>query len=150
VALTLPAVAACLPSDPYATIAVSMDGSALQVRMADCPASAVKGAHILPEVMKDGILDTHVPALWQVSFAKPTVAGPITVGDKAPDGGTLDVALTAPLDPATEFLILFRFDDDWGPTEVFKPAELHDGRVRFSGVYLSHEEFDSRSACTKK
>ncbi|WP_433063015.1 hypothetical protein [Dactylosporangium sp. CS-033363] len=150
VVLALPAVSACLPSEPYSTIAVSMDGSALQVRMADCPASEVKGARIIPEVMNGNLLDTHVPALWQVSFAEPTVAGAITVGDAVPDGGTLDVALAVPLDPATEYVVIFRYSNDGEPAEVFKPAELHDGRVRFSGVYLSHEEFDNRSACSKQ
>ncbi|GAA2344813.1 hypothetical protein [Dactylosporangium salmoneum] len=148
--LALPAVTACM-GEPYSSVAIFMDGSVLQVRLADCPPSSVTVVRIIPlRTTHDNLLDENVPSVWQVSFPKPTVTGVVTVGDEAPPGGTLDVPLAAPLDPATEYVTLFRTGVHEQAYETFKPADLHDGRVRFNDAYVSHDEFERRSACTKK
>ncbi|MEV8515763.1 hypothetical protein [Dactylosporangium sp. NPDC051484] len=144
-------VTACVPSEPYSPVAVLADGSQVQVRLTNCPPSPVNQVRIIPlRLRKDKLLDTNVPAVWQVSFAQPTVITAVVVGTEAPSGGTLDIALAGPLDPATEYVVFLRYPNGGKPYAVFKPEELHDGRVQFETTYLSREEFDRRSACKAK
>src|SRR5262245_14554018 len=67
------ATGACVPSEPYAPIAVLAEGSEVQVWQTSCPRQPVDRLRVIPlRITKDRLLDVDAPALWQVSFAEPT------------------------------------------------------------------------------
>lgn len=140
------AVAGCVPSEPYAPVAVQLRGQAPAIRYVSCQPALVKGFKVVrPDPKRQWIEDTD-PVMWQVRFDIPTKVDLAEVGEPV-TGATEVVPLTEPLDEGTRYEAFVLLDDGTEPHVGFEVAKLAGGMVSYEDGYVSESEFAKRSAC---
>jgi hypothetical protein len=140
------AVAGCGPSEPFAPLAVQLQGQAPTIRYVSCKPVLVKGFRVVkPDPKRQWIADTD-PVLWRVEFGAPTKVDSAAVGERV-DGATEVVPLAQPLEEGTRYEAFVELSDGTEPHIGFELGKLAGGKASYEDEYVSESEFAKLSAC---
>jgi len=138
--------AACVPSEPFAPVAVRLRDGTPEILYIACRPKEVKVVKLVrPDPRRNWIEDSD-PVVWQVSFDPAVTVGSIEVGVRPP-GGVTDVPLEQPLDPSVRYEAFVVLRDGGDAHTGFVMDRLGDGRVRFEDKYVSSDDFERESTC---
>ena len=138
--------AGCVPSEPYAPVAVQLRGQAPAIRYVSCKPALVKGFKVVkPDPKRQWIEDTD-PVVWQVKFDTPAKVDTASVGEQVP-GANEVVPLAQPLEEGTRYEAFVELNDGTTPHIGFELAKLAGGKVSYEGEYVSESEFAKLSSC---
>lgn len=140
------ATTACVPSKPFAPVAVQLRGQAPTIRYVSCQPALVKGFKVIkPDPKRQWIEDTD-PVVWQVKYDTPSRADTASVGERV--AGTSEVVpLAAPLQEGIRYEAFVELNDGTEPHIGFDVAKLAGGKVSYEDGYVSESEFAKLSAC---
>lgn len=140
------ATTACVPSKPFAPVAVQLRGQAPTIRYVSCKPALVKGFKVIkPDPKRQWIEDTD-PVVWQVKYDTPTKADMASVGERVA-GASEVVPLSEPLQEGTRYEAFVELNDGTEPHIGFDVAKLAAGLVSYEDEYVSESEFAKLSAC---
>ena len=136
----------CVPSTPFAPVAVQLQGQAPTIRYVSCKPVLVTGFKVVkPDPQRQWIEDSD-PVMWQVKFDTPTKVDMASVGEPVA-GATEVVALTGPLEEGTRYEAFVELNNGTEPHIGFDVAKLAGGKVSYEDKYVSDSEFAKLSSC---
>jgi hypothetical protein len=139
-------VAGCGPSEPFAPVAVQLQGQAPTIRYVSCKPALVKGFKVVkPDPKRQWIEDTD-PVVWQVKFDTPVKLDSASVGETLA-GATEVVPLSGPLEEGTQYEAFVALSDGTEPHTGFELTQMADGKIKYEGEYVSESEFAKLSSC---
>lgn len=140
------AAAGCVPSEPFAPVAVQLRGQAPTIRYVSCKPALVKGFKVVkPDPERQWIEDSD-PVVWQVTFDTPAKVDAASVGETIA-GATEVVPLAGPLEEGTRYEAFIALDDGTEPHTGFELDKLVGGKVSYEGEYVSESEFVKLASC---
>jgi len=136
----------CVPSTPFAPVAVQLQGQAPTIRYVSCKPVLVTGFKVVkPDPQRQWIEDSD-PVMWQVTFDTPSKVDTAAVGETV-SGATEVVPLAGPLEEGTRYEAFITLNDGTEPHTGFELAKLAGGKVSYEGKYVSEGEFVKLSSC---
>lgn len=136
----------CVPSTPFAPVAVQLRGQAPTIRYVSCKPVLVKGFKVVKPDPKRQWIEDSDPVVWQVTFDTPAKVDTASVGETVA-GATEVVPLAGPLEEGTRYEAFISLNDGTEPHTGFELAKLAEGTVSYEGKYVSESEFAKLSSC---
>ena len=147
VVLVVPLLVGCGPSEPFAPVAVALDGSSVEFYYTDCRPSKISQVRVIVIKSNQKFIKGNEHVVWKLSFDTPATVNRIVLENGAPAGAVVDIPLVAPLDNMARYEVFVGLDGGMEPHEGFEVESLQGGQVMYQDKYMSRKKFLALSSC---